>query len=148
MQIVPRRPPPAPRRSGPAWREFLTAPPRSILAADFVWGDTCRPGRDGQLCWATATARLSRSRTPERVSAAPLLLGKTGVSGAMLILSSQARSSAAVLAHRGHDPLLSALAVQVQGALALREHVTDPQAGVLEDAGAGVHPCPSRHPAT
>jgi putative transposase len=31
---------PAPRRSGPTWRQFLTAPARSILACDFVTVDT------------------------------------------------------------------------------------------------------------
>jgi putative transposase len=31
---------PAPRRTGPAWKQFLTAPARSIMAADFVHVDT------------------------------------------------------------------------------------------------------------
>ena len=31
---------PAPRRSGPAWKQFLTAQARGILAADFVHVDT------------------------------------------------------------------------------------------------------------
>jgi hypothetical protein len=31
---------PAPRRTGPAWRQFLTAQARSILAVDFVHMDT------------------------------------------------------------------------------------------------------------
>jgi putative transposase len=31
---------PAPRRAGPAWQQFLTAPARGILAADFVHVDT------------------------------------------------------------------------------------------------------------
>jgi hypothetical protein len=31
---------PAPRRSGPAWKQFLTVQARGILAADFVHADT------------------------------------------------------------------------------------------------------------
>jgi putative transposase len=31
---------PAPRRSGPTWKQFLTAQARGILAADFVYVDT------------------------------------------------------------------------------------------------------------
>ena len=31
---------PAPRRTGPTWKQFLTAPARGILAADFVHMDT------------------------------------------------------------------------------------------------------------
>ena len=31
---------PAPRRSGPTWKQFLTAQARGILAADFVHVDT------------------------------------------------------------------------------------------------------------
>jgi putative transposase len=31
---------PAPRRSGPTWKQFLTAPARGIIAADFVHVDT------------------------------------------------------------------------------------------------------------
>jgi hypothetical protein len=31
---------PAPRRTGPTWRQFLTAQARGILAADFVYVDT------------------------------------------------------------------------------------------------------------
>jgi transposase len=31
---------PAPRRSGPTWKQFLTAQARGILAADFVHMDT------------------------------------------------------------------------------------------------------------
>jgi putative transposase len=33
---------PAPRRSGPTWKEFLTAQARGILAAGFVYVDTIR----------------------------------------------------------------------------------------------------------
>ena len=36
---------PAPRRAGPAWRQFLTAQARGILAVDFVHVDTVLPRR-------------------------------------------------------------------------------------------------------
>ena len=35
---------PAPRRAGPAWKQFLTAQAGGILAADFVHVDTCSCG--------------------------------------------------------------------------------------------------------
>ena len=66
-----------------------------------VWGEMFRPARDGQASSAAATARLSRSRTPERVMAVPFLLGNIEVSGAVGILSSQDRSPVAVVAHSG-----------------------------------------------
>ena len=31
---------PAPRRSGPSWRQFLTAQAKAVLAVDFLHGDT------------------------------------------------------------------------------------------------------------
>jgi hypothetical protein len=36
---------PAPRRSGPTWRQFLTAQARGIVAVDFVHVDTVLPKR-------------------------------------------------------------------------------------------------------
>ena len=103
-----------------------------------VCGETCWPRSDGQSCSATATARSSRSRTPERDIGAPDRLGNTGASGASLIWSSQARSSVAVFFHSGMTRCFAALAVQVHGGLPVQQHVAYSQCGDLRDAGAGV----------
>ena len=69
------------------------------------WRSVCgvmfRPRREVQSRWAIATARSSRSRTPERDIAVPCRLGNTGASGASSILFRHARSSVAVFFHSG-----------------------------------------------
>jgi len=47
---------PAPRRSGPTWKQFLTAQARGILAADFVHVDTVLPRRTRRARLAGITA--------------------------------------------------------------------------------------------
>jgi putative transposase len=50
---------PAPRRSGPTWRQFLTAQAQAVLAVDFVHGDTVFLRR----IYAGGSTRSSRSNT-------------------------------------------------------------------------------------
>ena len=85
-----------------------------------------------------ATARSSRSRTPERVSGAPARLGNTGASGAGLIWPSQPRSSAAVFFQSGMTRCLRPLPCRCTAVWPVQQHVTDLQAGEFGDAGAGV----------
>src|SRR5680860_158928 len=95
--------------AGSAWPSHKAMTARSVpdcnrcMAVEWrsVCGDTCWPCRDGQ-CWAaTATARSSRSRTPDRVRGAPARLGNTGASGTGVSLRSQPRRSVAVDFHSG-----------------------------------------------
>jgi putative transposase len=60
---------PAPRRSGPTWRQFLHAQPAGILAVDFLDVDTvllprpCRPARALPRPGRGASRRRSRCST-------------------------------------------------------------------------------------
>jgi hypothetical protein len=59
---------PAPRRSGPNWRQFLTAQAKAVLAVDFVHVDTVRLRRIYALI---AVEHGSRRTFPVGVSAHP-----------------------------------------------------------------------------
>jgi putative transposase len=50
---------PAPRRSGPTWKQFLTAQARGILAADFVHVDTVLLHRLYALISSSSTAPVA-----------------------------------------------------------------------------------------
>ena len=103
-----------------------------------VCGVTRWPCRDGQCCAAMATARSSRSRTPERVSGAPARLGNTGAVWRGVDLAQPAAQLVGGVLPERDGPLFAALAVQVDCALAVQQHVTDLQVGEFGDAGAGV----------
>ena len=107
--------------AGLAWPSHKAITARSVPDCSRCMAVECRrvcgvtrwPCSDGQRCAAMATARSSRSRTPERVSGAPARLGNTGAAGAELIWPSQPRSSVGGVLPERDGPLFAALAVQV-----------------------------------
>ncbi len=59
---------PAPRRTGPTWKQFLASEVRGIIAADFLHIDTALGNASMPWCsraWLAATAHRGRHRTPD-----------------------------------------------------------------------------------